>query len=195
MLSCVQLFVIPRTAERQVFLSFTVSQSLLRFMAKEPSSPSPPAFSLSQQQGLFQCVSSSHQVAKVLQFFSFRISPSNKYSGLVSFRMDWLDLLAVQGTLKSLLQHHATVQKRQFFSAQHFIFLKRASPISKWDQGPRAEGILCLALGLQKPDQRKRIPESRNSLTPAADEIRACVWMSIQEGKWRVPTWGLPSVS
>ena len=127
--------------------------------------------------------------------FSFSISPSNEYSGLISFRMDWLDLLAVQGTLKSLLQYHTTVQKHQFFSAQHFIFLKRASPISKWDQGPRAEGILCLALGLQKPDQRKRIPESRNSLTPAADEIRACVWMSIQEGKWRVPSWGLPSVS
>ena len=54
--------------------------------------------------------------------FSFSISPSNKYSGLISFRMDWLDLLAVQGTLKSLLQYHTTVQKDQFFSAQHFIF-------------------------------------------------------------------------
>ena len=46
--------------------------------------------------------------------FSFSISPSNEYSGLISFRMDWLELLAVQGTLKSLLQHH-TVQKRQFY--------------------------------------------------------------------------------
>ena len=58
-------------------------------------------FNLSQHQGLFQGVSSSHQVAKV----SFSISPSNEYSGLISFRMDWLDLLAVQGTLKCLLQH------------------------------------------------------------------------------------------
>ena len=49
--------------------------------------------------------------------FSFSISPSNEYSGLIFFRMDWLDLLAVQGTLKSLLQHH-TVQKHQFFGAQ-----------------------------------------------------------------------------
>ena len=48
--------------------------------------------------------------------FSFSISPSNEYSGLTSFRMDWLDLLAVQGTLKSLLQHHS--QKHQFFSTQ-----------------------------------------------------------------------------
>ena len=60
---------------------------------------------LSQHQGLFQGVHSSHQVAKVLEF-SFSISPSNEYSGLISFRMDWLDLLAVQRTLKSLLQHH-----------------------------------------------------------------------------------------
>ena len=67
-----------------------------------PSSPSPPAFNLSQHQGLFQWVGSLHQVAKVLEF-QFHISPSNEYSGLISFRMDWLDLLVVQGTLKSLL--------------------------------------------------------------------------------------------
>ena len=71
------------------------------------SSPSLSALNLSQHQGLFQRVSSSHQVAKVLSF-SFSISPSNEYSGLISFRMDWLDLLAVQGTLKSLLQHYSS---------------------------------------------------------------------------------------
>ena len=70
------------------------------------SSPSSPAFNLSQHQGLFQWVSSSYQVAKELEF-SFSIIASNEYSGLISFRMDWLDLLAVQGTLKSLLQHHS----------------------------------------------------------------------------------------
>ena len=64
------------------------------------SSPSPPAFNLSQHQGLSQWVSSSHQAAQVLEFQSFSISPSSEYSGLISFRMDWLDLLAVQGTLK-----------------------------------------------------------------------------------------------
>ena len=60
-----------------------------------------------QHQGLFQLVSSSHEVAKV-RSFSFSISPSNKHPGLISFRMDCLDLLAVQGTLKSLLQHHSS---------------------------------------------------------------------------------------
>ena len=64
------------------------------------SSPSPPAFNLSQHQGLFQLVSSLNHVAN----FSFSISPSNEYSGLIYFRTDWFDLLAVQGTLKSLLQ-------------------------------------------------------------------------------------------
>ena len=71
------------------------------------SSPSPPAFNLSQHQGLFQWVSSSHQVAKDWSF-SFSISPSNEYSGMISFRVDRLALLAVQGTLKSLLQHHSS---------------------------------------------------------------------------------------
>ena len=66
------------------------------------SSPSPPAFNLLQHQGLFKWVSSSHQSPKYWSF-SFNISPSNEHPGLISFRMDWLDLLAVQGTLKSLL--------------------------------------------------------------------------------------------
>ena len=82
------------------------------------SSPSPPAFSLSQRQGLFQCVRSSHQVPKYWSF-SFSISPSNEYSGLISFRIVWFDLSA-QGTLKSLLPN-TTVQKHQFFDSTFFI--------------------------------------------------------------------------
>ena len=70
------------------------------------SSPS-PAFNLSQHQGLFQRVGSLHQVPKYWSFTSY-ISPSNEHSGLISFRMDWLDLLAVPGTLKSLLQYHSS---------------------------------------------------------------------------------------
>ena len=70
-------------------------------------SPSPPAFNLFQHQGFFQWVGSSHEMAKYWSF-SFSISPSNEYSGLISFRNDWFDLLAVQGILKSLLQHHSS---------------------------------------------------------------------------------------
>ena len=85
------------------------------------SSPSPPTFNLSQHQGLFQWVSSSYQVAKVWSF-SFSVSPSNEYSGPISFRIVWLDLLAVQGTLKSLLQHHSSkasvLQNSAFFIVQ-----------------------------------------------------------------------------
>ena len=78
----------------------------------QPSRPlppcSPPAFNLSQHQGLFQWVGSSNQVRWAKYWsFNFSISPYNEYSGLISFRTDWFDLLAVQGTLKSLLQHHS----------------------------------------------------------------------------------------
>ena len=83
------------------------------------SPPSPPTFSISQHQGLFQGVSFSHQVTKKYWSFSFSISPSIEYSGLISFRIDWLDLLAVQGTLKILLQHHSSkasiLQRSAFF--------------------------------------------------------------------------------
>ena len=78
--------------------------------AIQPSHPlspsSPPALNLIQHQDTFQWVSFWHQVAKVLEL-TFSISPSNEYAGLISFRIDWFDLLAVQGTLKSLLQHHS----------------------------------------------------------------------------------------
>ena len=96
----------PWTAARQASLSITNSQSLLKLMSIESvipsnhlillSSPSPPAFSLSQHQGLFHL----HIRWPKYWSFSFNISPSNDFSGLISLRMDWLDLLAVQGTLK-----------------------------------------------------------------------------------------------
>ena len=86
-----------------------------------PVIPFPPGFNLSQHQGLFQWVSSLHHVAKYWSF-SFNISPSNEYSGLISFRIDWLGHLAVQGTLKSLLQHHSSkasvLQLSAFFTVQ-----------------------------------------------------------------------------
>ena len=86
------------------------------------SSSSPPEFNLSQHhQGLSKWVSSSHRWPKYWNF-SFSISPSNEYSGLISFRMDWLDLLVVQGTLKSLPKHHSSkvsiLQCSAFFIVQ-----------------------------------------------------------------------------
>ena len=86
------------------------------------SSSSPPPFNLFQHQALFQWVSSSHQIAKNWSF-SFSISPSNEYSGLISFRMDCLDLLAVQGTLKSLLQHHSSKASILWHSAFFIVQL------------------------------------------------------------------------
>ena len=79
------------------------------------SSPSPPALNPFQHQG-FSNKSLLHIRWPKYWSFSFSISPSNEHPGLISFRMDWLDLLVVQGTLKSLL--HNTVQKHQFFSTQ-----------------------------------------------------------------------------
>ena len=80
------------------------------------SSLSPPAPNPSQHQSLFQWVNSSHEVAKKYWSFSFSIIPSKETPGLISFRMDWLDLLAVQGL--SRVFSNTTVQKHQFFSAQ-----------------------------------------------------------------------------
>ena len=84
-------------------------------------SPSPPAFNLSQHQGLFKWVSPSQQLAKVLEF-KLQHQSFQLFSGLISFRIDWFDLLAVQGTLKSLLQHHSSkasiLQRLAFFMVQ-----------------------------------------------------------------------------
>ena len=90
------------------------------------SSPSPPAFSLSQHQCLFQWVSSSHEVAKYCSF-SFNISPPNEYLGLIFFSIDWLDLLEFQETLKRLLQHHSSKASmiQQFYP---WVFIQR-----KWN--------------------------------------------------------------
>ena len=112
LLSCVRLFVTPWTAAHQASLSITHSQSLLKLMFIESVMPSnhlilchplllPPSIFTSIR------VFSNESVLRIrwpkYWSFSFSISPSNEYSGLISLRIDWLDLLAVQGTLKSLL--------------------------------------------------------------------------------------------
>ena len=114
-LSHVQLFVTPWTAARQASLSITNSRSLSRLMSIESVMPSnhlilcrplllPPSI-------FFNIRVFSNESVLCIRWpkywsFSFNISPSNEHSGLNSFRIDWLDVLTVQGTLKSLLQHH-----------------------------------------------------------------------------------------
>ena len=116
-LSCVRLFATPWTAKRQASLSIIQSLSLLKLMSIMSVMPSnhlilchplllPPSIFLSIR--VFSNESALHIMWPNYWSFSFSICPSNEYSGLISFRMDWLDLLAVQGTLKSLLQHYSS---------------------------------------------------------------------------------------
>ena len=87
------------------------------------SSPSPPAPNPSQHQGLFPMSQLFTSGGQSIGVFSFSISPSNEHPGLISFRMDWLDLLAVQGTLKSFLQHHSSKASILWHSAFFIVQL------------------------------------------------------------------------
>ena len=119
----------PRTAACQASLSFTISQSLLKPMFIKmvmPSNHLSPCCPLLFLPSIFPSIkiftneSALHIRWPKYWSFSFNISPSNDYSGLISFRIDWLDLLAVQGTLKSLLQHHSSKAS----ILQHSAFFK-----------------------------------------------------------------------
>ena len=131
-LSHVRVFVTPWTAAHQASLSITNSQSLLKLMSIKSVMPSNhlilcrpllllPSIFLSIR------VFSSESVLPIrwqkYRSFSFSISPSNEYSGLISLRIDWLDLLAVQGTLKSLLQHHSSKASILWHSAFFIVQL------------------------------------------------------------------------
>ena len=131
-LSCVWLFATPWTAARQASLSITDSWSLLELMSIELVTPS-NHLSLCHPLLLLSPIFPSIRVfsnESVLRIrwpkywsFSFSISPSNEYLGLFSFRMDWLDLLAVQGTFKSLLQYHSSKASIPQCSAFFFLVL------------------------------------------------------------------------
>ena len=116
-LSHVQLFATPWTAEHQASLPNTNSWSLLKFMSIKSVMPSNHLIlcrpfllllSIFPSIRVFSNESVLHMRWPKYWSFSFNISPSSEYSGLISFRRDWLDLLAVQGTLKNLLQHHSS---------------------------------------------------------------------------------------
>ena len=114
LLSCVWLFITPWTVACQASLSFTISESLLKLMSIELMMSSSYLIlchpllllpSIFPSIRVFSIESALHISLLKYWSFSFSISPSNEYSGLISFRIDWFDLFAVQGTLKSLLQH------------------------------------------------------------------------------------------
>ena len=131
LLSHVRLFASPWIAARQASLSITNSQSLPKLMSIEPMMPSNHLIlchplllpSIFPSFRVFSNVSGLHIRWPEYWSFSFSISPSNEYSGLMSFRMDWLDLLAVQGTLKSLLQHHSSKASILWHSAFFMVQL------------------------------------------------------------------------
>ena len=116
LISHVQVFATPRTAACQASLSITNSQSLPKLMSIKMVTPSNHLIlccplllpSIFPSIRVFSNESSLHIRWPKYWSFSFSISPSNEHLGLISFRMDWLDLLVVQGTLKSLLQHHSS---------------------------------------------------------------------------------------
>ena len=128
LLSHVRLFATPWTEASQASLSITTSQSLLKLMSVESMMPSNHLIlysplilphSIFPSIRVFSCESALCIRWSKYWSFSFSISPWNEHPGLISFRMDWLDLLAVQGTLKCLLQHHsskASVLLRSAFS-------------------------------------------------------------------------------
>ena len=129
-LSRVQLFATPWTAAHQASLSITNSQSLLKLMSVELVMPSNHLIlcrpllllpSIFPSIRVFSNESALHIRWPKYWSFSFNISPSNEHPGLMSFRIDWLDLLAVQGTLKSLLQHSSKASilwRSAFFTVQ-----------------------------------------------------------------------------
>ena len=134
-LSHVRLFATPWTAARQASLSITNSQSLLKLIPIESMMPS-SCLSLCCPLLLLPSIFPSIRVlsnesALHIRWpkywsFSFNISPSNEYSGLISFRMDWVDLFAVQGTLKSLLQHHSS--KASILRCSAFFIVQLSHP-------------------------------------------------------------------
>ena len=134
-LSHVQLFVTPWMAACQASLSFTISWSLLKFMCIEPVMPSnhlilchPLLFLPSIFPSIRVFTYESVLCIRWPKYwsFNFSISPSNEYSGLISFRIDWWDLLAVQGTLKSLLQHHTS--KASILHCSAFFIVQLSHP-------------------------------------------------------------------
>ena len=186
------------TEALQASLSITNSRSLLKLMAIESVMPSnhlilcPPLLllpSIFPSIRVFSNESAFHIRYPKHWSFSFSIIPSNEYSGLISFRMDWFDLLAVQGTLKSLLQHHSSkvsiLQHSAFFMVQlshPYMIIGKTKALTRWTFVSKAMSLLfnmlsrliiaflprskCLLISwLQSPSAVISEPKERKSLT------------------------------
>ena len=131
-LSHVQLFATPRTTARHASLSITKSWSLLKLMSVMPPNHHILCHPFLLLPSIFPTIRLfSNESALCIRWpkywsFSFNISPSNEHPGLISFRMDWLDLLAVQGTLKSLLQHHSS--RASILQCSAFLIVQLSHP-------------------------------------------------------------------
>ena len=140
----------PWTAAHQASVSFTISQSLLKLMSVLSVMPSnhlilchpllllppiPPSIRI------FSNEPTLHMRWPKYWSFIFSISPSNEHPGLISFRMDWLDLLAVQGTLKSLLQHHSDINSMKLCMLGFFTPQKLAAS-TNWDFFPSEKKLM-----------------------------------------------------
>ena len=138
-LSHISLFVTPWTAARQAFLSITSSQSLLKLMSIESVILSNHPLLLLPSIFPSIRIFFSKSVLRIkwpkYWSFSFSISPSNEYAGLISFKMNWLDLLAVQGVLESLLQYHSLIACLTFLMVQlsHlYITTGKTIALTRW---------------------------------------------------------------
>ena len=130
LLSRVQLFETPWTAACQASLSLTIFQSLLKLISIESVMPSNhivlyhPLLLLPSVFPSIRVFSNESGIRiRWPKYWSFSISPSNEYSGLISFKMDWFDLLALQGSLKSLLQHHSSKTSILWHSSLFYLYL------------------------------------------------------------------------
>ena len=163
----------PWTAARQVSLLFTISQSLLRLMFIESVMPSNHLIlchPLLLLPSIFPSIRVfSNELALCIRWpkywnFSFSISPSSEYPGLISFRINWFDLLVVQGTLKSLLQHHSS--KASIFQCSAFFIVQLSHPymatgktvaLTMWNFVGKAVSLLFNTLPIAFLPKSKRL--------------------------------------
>ena len=175
-LSCVQFFATPWTAARQASLSITNSQNFLKVMSIESVMASNHLIccpllllpSIFPSIRVFSNESALHLRWPKYWSSSFNISPSNEYSGLISFRMDWLDLLAVQETLKSLLQHHSSkasiLWRLAFFIVQlshPYMTTGKTIALTRWTF---VDKVMCLLFNMLSRLVINFLPRSKHLL-------------------------------